>query len=363
VDASDDREEASAPDPCEHASPPGPPPTDPSDDGGANLPEFELALSKLELDVVAQPGLDLDGVCTCDARSGTANGGASSCVQPEGARPDCDLDGGADNAIALLERDNLPTSPITNQANSRIREGAGTLLISVAGYNGRANDDAVVVGAIVGVGLQRGCADAGGSGPWEPGRCGDDTWLVSPDSVVVTAGARRLPLTVGAGYVRDFRLVARFKTDVVRAPFNDVSDIRLSNAILALTLVPLGVDLQPRDPSRAPSDAEKRLWRVEEGVIAGALDSDDALFTLGTINTASGRLCALPAFEPLRDQVCRSVDLASGRPAGVSLPKCNAISGAAKLRLDPARAGDAGQARPPFTGCDALRAQGGISCK
>lgn len=363
IDAGEDGGDAALPDPCAHARPPGPPAPEPTDDGGADLPEFELALAELKLDPTTTPGFDLDGVCTCDGREGTALAGRSSCARPANAVTDCDLDGGVDNAVAALERDNLPpNTSLANQSNRTIATGARTLLLSVSGYNGRANDDAVVVGALLGVDVQAGCPDAGDAGGWAPGRCADDTWLVAPESVVFTGAQRRLPVAIATGYVRDRQLVVTFKGSVVRVPFNDAHDIPFSNPVFSLGLVPLGVDLSPRDPGGAPGPAEKRLWAVEDGVVAGAIAGGDVLVLLGSIQTAGGRFCTLPAYDTVRDQACRTFDLGTGQGTATEPPRCDALSGAARLRLVPARAGDAGTTRPTFTGCDARKAQGGFTC-
>ena len=352
----------SGPDPCEHIAPP---PRAGGSAPGEDLPDFELALGRMELDPVAVPGFDLDGVCTCDPRPGSARAGASSCARPTTAPADCDLDGGADNALARLEKENLPTSTVTNTANTTIRLGRGTALFTIGKYNGLADDDEVVVGALVSLGLrEKGCPDSGlteDGGTWTPGNCGQDTWLVSSDSFIQSGSQRRFPLVVTTGYVRNFQLVARFDNDVIRLPFNDASDFSLAAPVLSVKLVPLAADLTPRDPSRPPTTAEQRLWRGDDGVLAGRITAEDALEVIGGAEVAGGRLCTTPAFDGVRSLFCTSLDISASptRPASAA---CDALSGAARITLVPARAGDAGAPRAPFTGCDSARAKGLLRC-
>src|SRR5262249_2907511 len=72
------------PDPCARAVPP---PRPDAGDSDSKFGPLVFALREIELSTEgeAEPGFDLDGVCTCDGRKGTAHDGASSCTPPPDA--------------------------------------------------------------------------------------------------------------------------------------------------------------------------------------------------------------------------------------------------------------------------------------
>ncbi len=339
--------EASAPeaaaDPCSRAQPPSKP------DGGddpTELPAFVLALDVVSLDPNKVSALDLDGVCTCD----------TSCGAPIVV---CDDDGGADNAVAHVAETASPFLAIDGIPNRLIAMGHRTVLLQIAKYNGLANDGKVVVGTLLGEGIHtQGCPTSvldPQAQVWSRGGCGDDPWTLSPSSVLVT-GTATVPLVIDSdAYVRDYQLVARFN-GAAPLPFNDESTIRFGSPVLTGRLVPLDETLAPRDPARAPTEKEKRLFRIEGGVLAGRVLASDLLATLGTYTKVGGSpLCASSAFEAVRSNVCDAVDI-TRTPRPDPSVRCDALSAALGFVAIPAVAADVADASVTSTSCSTVDA-------
>lgn len=346
-------------DPCTHDQPAITSDRDDTD-GGADLPTFVLALDTVSLDSKKVSPLDLDGVCTCDPRQGTFANGAPSCA---GTVLTCDGDGGGDNALGAVIESSQVLSGIEGVSNRLIASGHRTLLLQIQKYNGLPNDSEVTVGTLVGVGIRsKACSMSvfdPAAGYWSTGKCGDDPWTISPASGVV-GGSGIAPYAIGRGYVRDGQLVVRLNNAAL-IPFNDESTIAFRNPILSGRLVPLGEDLAPRDPDRTPTEKEKRLFRLENGLLAARLLATDALATIGT-HRQSGtgtRLCESAGFVLLRKQFCEATDLL-GQPqekqAFDPTKPCVAISAALGFAAIPAIQAYVSDAGTPPTGCEGVDA-------
>jgi hypothetical protein len=338
-----------ASDPCAHRLPPPAPEVDADPE---ELPAFVLAVDEVTLDPDKVSALDLDGVCTCEPRPGTALDGGPSCMA---SAVTCDLDGGGDNALGVVATAALPLVPIASVGNRFIVNGHRTLLFQIAKYNGRADDGNVVVGSIVAEGIHaQGCPSSTfdpAAMLWSRGGCGDDAWTLSPSAVIATAGSGNLPLVVGTGYVRDFQLVVRFN-DAAQLPTNDESAIRIGAPVLTGRLVPLDETLAPRDPARPPTGRERRLFRLEQAVLAGRVLVTEVLTTLGTFRTGAARtpLCTSGNFESVRTIVCGAPDIASA-PAASPSARCDALSVAVGLVAIPALAADVADASVVSSAC------------
>ncbi len=326
-------------DPCAHVTVVSAPGSD--DAPGEELPPFELAVDQVTIDPEVVAGFDLDGICTCDTRPGALADGGPGCRAPSTT---CDLDGGADNVAGIIAR-SQGILDINRSPNALIAAGARTLLVQVTKYNGRANDPEIEVGAFPAEAITASGCDASVLDPttqvWTPGRCGEDSWTLTPAGVL-EVGSRKRALSAGSGYVRDHRLVVRFSS-AVAVPYGAGTTLRYLSAVLTGTLVPLGVDLLPRDPARAPTTAEQRLFRIDDAVLAGRLVPGDVLSTLGSFVTAGGTLCELAAFATVRSIICDAVDVRQTE-GPISSEPCDALSSALGLVLVPARAGDVSDA-------------------
>jgi hypothetical protein len=178
-------------------------------------------------------GFDLDTACTCGADN--RHGGAPSCTTQPSQSAGCDLDGGVDNALASFYRaygalKGGDPDTVLN-INQSISNGNNTLLMQLTKYNGRANDNDVVIQVAlsgrtrhdpastpdcVGAGPRQfvdpGDPDSGGD--WGPKWDGCDVWdivhLAPPvagyvvDHQLVVTGAATLPvLAAGTSFEVD----------------------------------------------------------------------------------------------------------------------------------------------------------------
>lgn len=338
--------EGGAPDPCAHVFPPSPPDVD--DDPTGNVGTFYLAIREFKLDVAQSdgglPGYDLDGVCTCDRRSTTAYEGKSSCNPRAGAAPTCDDPGGVDNQSAKLLAPFSSVVPIDDAAdvNTSINEGRRGILLQVNAYNGRANDKEVTVGIILSAGIHdaTGCGNQGvPTAPFPPGWCGRDMWTVDPTSVIGNP-PDYVATRLATGYVKDYRLVV--ETRAAALLYFGSTTLEMGSPLATGKLVPLDVNLKPRDPAKPPTPQERGLFRLEEGVFAGRIAARDLLAAVGTAKAprSSGRLCNNVLFQTLKDGICQSLDIAKTKSfdhdPGAT---CDAISTAAAFRADPAGVG------------------------
>lgn len=312
------------PDPCAHAGAvPRPAVADGPDEPAKLYAARDLAMVVADKNSI---GYDLDGVCTCDERPGTARGGASSCAPRRSGDRLCDADGGRDNAGAAILQNRLPDKPGASfdvGYRAAAENGASGLLFSIAEYDGRPDDPQVRVESYDSPGL-----DPRGSDPREP--CGGaapgsttppnglaaerpqwdgcDAWRVGASfqqGGVARTGTRE-------AWVAGGKLFARFPTLRLRVDRTYVTfvDVHMEAALV-----------------RGADGAPDRLTR---GVIAGATRAEELLVAFGELRTGpdGGPLCTTPAFPGLVEDTCANLDLALRAPeadTGTIAP-CDAAS-------------------------------------
>lgn len=341
--------DAGPPDPCPHTGPIKAPSVD--DAPTVELPTFVLAVDAVQLSGTAG-GFDLDGVCTCDSRPGSSRGGVASCE----AKKNCDDNQGIDNQSSELFANLSPTGNIDDVAgvNPDIQRGRRTILLFLRKYNGRANDREVEVGLAVSDGVREiGCPTSTKdqvSGYVTPGWCGNDKWTVLPGLV-----KNGFPVSYNAGYVNDYRMVVQLDR-AATVPFGDLG-LEFGSPVSVGKIVPLGVDLKPRDASRPPAAGEERLFAIEGGILAGRMTSAGLLAAAGTLELAGpdgGRqpLCQNGLFLAIKTRICESVDIARSRSFDFQPGyTCDAISSAMGYSARPALLGPEFQSTVTQNGC------------
>jgi hypothetical protein len=336
-------------DPCAHTAPPPQPGKSDAKGEDDELPPFILAVRSFNLippSGTAVPGFDLDKVCTCETREPTAGEGGATCRLSPTATG-CDEDGGIDNAAVRLFDEYKQVISIDDSANvnDEINNGQKTLLLQIAGYNGLPNDPNVNVGVFPSDGLVEeppthpSCdastkitrLDRPDATFYTPVYCGQDKWTVIKETAI---GSNRplVPVRTGSGWVKDGILVVQVN-DALQIPFFN-SVIGLVTARMVGRLVPLDQNLKPRDPTVPPTDAEKRLWELREGVLAGRIPARDILAAVGSLDDPldkqSGKhLCSTPLFGTARDAICGYLDIPSNPQRDSNLQySCDALSAA-----------------------------------
>ncbi len=333
-------------DPCLHVVPPSAPETE---DEGPSLPPFAIAIDSLVVGGAVGTGFDLDGVCTCDPRPGTAFDGGDTC----GSVKKCDLDGGIDNALAPLSQQFRTFFDFDAFYARAIGNGRGNTILQIADYNGRANDKDVNVALLLAEGIpEKGCPTSmtdPETGRFRPGWCGDDTWTIFPRSFLVPG----VPNTVLKAFVRDGVLVLR------SAPGAAVDFGALGTEYRDLVavgkLVPLGEDLNPRDPAREPTEREKRLFRLDDAILGGRLAARSLVASVGGIDIGDGgKLCETPTFAAAKGYVCGAADIAtsSDNDRNVHGP-CEAVSVGMQFSAKPVLIGALAEGDLPPTRCTA----------
>ena len=341
------------PDPCSHTAPPRRP------DAGFDdiTTTYVFAVRTVDFsgaDEAGAPlGYDLDGVCTCDSRPGTAHGGATACTPP--AAVPCDFDGGVDNALygpfrsvaGFLGTDNTGAALLGNQSEC----GRETLLLVVGDYNGRADDGNVRVGLIPSFGI-RDPHDAGddpdsacGNGtaaPYPAKWDGTDVWSFA-EGTAIRKGPDVIPVVVTPdAYVTGYRLVVPPVRSVTLFLGNQA--VELSSPAAVATLV--GIDAQGND---VPPGTTPVAFRISDGVIAGRIATYAFLTSLGQLKPKGangGLLCNYaPIAIPLKQQACGIADILTDPIRDFQAPDgspflCDAISTAVRFTAQPAQVGD-----------------------
>lgn len=312
-------------DPCAHVLAPDPPETDDAKD--LEIPSFYLALRTVSLTPQAADqsyiGLDLDSVCTCDRRAGTAHSGQTSCTPKQEV---CDGDGGADNrAASLFQQFTLTGAPSVNDSIvGNIAAGNSTLLVWISGWNGEPNDREIKVGVLVSTGI----TDASGCGVttsddathFHPGWCGQDRWNFAP-STTITVRGMVAPLGNGIGYVTNNQLVYKSESAV---------EISLGRAAVAFN--------SPTTLGTLTADGSG--YKLS-GMLAGRIEIGQLLGAIGQLKIGSGTsavdLCNdAKDFTGVKSVLCNAVDIARTSVFDFQNAGCDAISSAMQFTAEPA---------------------------
>jgi hypothetical protein len=352
--------EAALPDPCEHSGPP-PRPQIPFDETNY---KYIVAIRSADFsggDGAGHAlGFDLDGVCTCDKRPGTAHGGASSCAAPSGSSV-CDFDGGVDNAVFTPFQSITKFTPNVNGdlIGNQLMCGRQTLLIYIAGYNGKADDDLVSVGLVPSWGIQEpqeagvpdadcyltGSPEERAQPPYPARWDGTDRWSTFPNSVARGSGNVVPNGIVFDAYVAGYRLVV--PTDPTRTMtfFLGGSTITVAEPLVVADLV--GIDGQGNDvDGGAPGGATN--FRIAGGVLAGRVAAQQFLDGVGLLKKGSGdllcqdpvlTLAAIKVVCPARDITSDPLRDIQTQPDGAPYG-CDAVSVAIRFSAVPAQIGE-----------------------
>lgn len=305
---------------CALAVAPDPPAV--ADDGGAI--EFVAALRTIDLDekdFAVTIGLDLDGVCTCDADT------PPSCTPT--VETVCDGPGGIDNAVGLIFAQvyDLSSHAITSgQISSAADSGFWTSLLRVRGYNGKPDDAKVeaMIYATQGV-------NAGMPTPkWN----GTDAWPVDASSVADPADLDSALIASTDGYVANGVLVVHIPSERLRmrSPLFAM-DLDLSDVVI-----------------RAKLEAAAGGYRLIDGVTAGKWPLPNAFPGLASIRYVGGnKLCTDDDdYDAVKTAICGNPDLRADGTTGV----CDALSFGAKFTADPAQLGSVVASEgPPDDAC------------
>ncbi|MBL8609846.1 MAG: hypothetical protein JNL38_21105 [Myxococcales bacterium] len=279
---------------CDPLHPP-PPPSPPS--AGPSL-DFTFALDSVEIDRT-DVGYDLDQRCTC-APSPSDPG---SCVS---ATPRCDGPRGVDNALGAVTKAALGGSFATDNLKRSITDGTVGALLSLQGYNGLVDDDAVAVTLFASNGTTD--ADGGPDRP-KPAFRGQDIWTVDPESyndpdAGPPSGAK---FAVPAAYVANGTVVARATTAYVG----------LGDLVLRITDATLTGEVQ-----RAVHP-----YRILSGRITGRITSAALLNAIQSLKVGAFSLCAgSELFAAARQAVCEHRDLSSDPSRDGKGDRCDALS-------------------------------------
>gem|GEM_PF-2648587 len=325
------------PDPCEHALPPSRP--DAADVPGGLSLTFALSHLALVSGNGDRVGFDLDGVCTCDERPGTARAGASTCAPRRPEEPLCDRPGGRDNGAAAVFAKLIPDraeAGVDVGFDIGVREGVGGVLVELGEYSGAASDPSVFVAFYDSPGLDppsdcdggtRGDAGVNGEGKHRPAWGGCDAWRLGEGALL---GARPRTFTRDA-WVAGGVLVARFTTLGIRI---GATEAILYDAILSATLE------RPAPPGQP---------RLTGGVLAGRALGAEILRVFGE-QVVLGRPLCLDAVSStiFRAAACATLDLGSSPDAAAP---CDSMSFTVEVAGGLARKGTIAPSAPAKSLC------------
>jgi hypothetical protein len=295
------------------------------DDGDLSitLAAEAIRLDTLNIDAGAAParGLDLDGLCTCPGLEGCVGSARDS-------GPICDAPGGRDNMLGNMFNRLSDYVPQFNEgfANTRIRSGNYTVLITIERWNGKDDDPSIVVTLRNSQGLDQ--DPVGGSNREDPAFDGTDVWTIEPASLAEDAGNSKIGQDcrdasalcimdpkriargdVGNAWVRGGTLVARF----ARAPV-------LVRTVLGTIMIDFDDLTLVGRVSNAPTfDGGTRY--VFEGEIVGRWPIEKMLVAMGNMEnpaTPPALFCqdvTNTFYRVLKENVCSSLDVSNG-PAG-----------------------------------------------
>jgi hypothetical protein len=312
-------------DPCAHTDPPSRPETD-DDPSTTSQHDYWLAADRIIIpmkpDAGIQPGVDLDQSCTCKP---DLHDGAAPCATPAEPRVRCDFEGGVDDSLGAMAREYgafLPFFDLAEPANVQIRNGARTLLVYLANYNGKANDKDVGIAFVGSGGLYTnlGCdgvardagppqaaPDSGKPGVQRaPVWDGCDRWSPIPGAVKGRYPSRVASIT--EAYVSNYTLVVHVK-EVALQLFG--GSVRLGNGVAVARLIP-----------------ENGSFRAD-GFIAGRMQFTELTSVLGRIADADGgpALCDTPAWAVAAPSLCAARDTMQSPTLDHMGQVCDAITG------------------------------------
>ncbi len=305
---------------CVHATVPDPPGV--ADDGGDV--EFVTAMHSINLDEKdfnVTLGLDLDGVCTCEA------GAPPTCDQAAG--PLCDGPGGIDNAVGIIFATvyDLSSNVISSgQLSSAANAGEWTHLVRVRGYNGKPDDAKVSAMVYMTQGVNAGMAKP----LWD----GNDAWPIDDASLADPQDPDSALIQTMDGYVAGGVIVLRIASEPlrIRGPLFSM-DLELTSVVVRGKLV-----------------ADGASYKIIEGVIGGRWTLVNAFAGLASIRYAGGnKLCTDDNnYVGVKSALCGDADLRADAMPGA----CDALSFGATFTSDPAKLGGVVPAAgPPADAC------------
>jgi hypothetical protein len=305
---------------------------------GAKTVSFVTAIqafSGITADDAGYPlGFDLDHTCTCEGKPP----GPPSCRSPS---PNCDDPGGRDligDRFAQLFDEHLKT---TSQGgfNDRIAAGRFGVVLYVDDYNGKDDDDGVLLGFFISSGIIDPKTGMFLPPKWD----GNDAWNIDPSSgspvPLSDGGVTYTPLAfTTTAYVTQGTLVAY-------AP----------NLQLGLGLAPLplsGVVFSAHITKN--TDGTYRL----DGQFGSRASTHDLLGVIGHSGYTSAdggirKLCGEdPLFLTLRQSLCAGADIMANPSLDDQDASCNAVSLATGFTALPARFGTSAPSVYASAGCD-----------
>ncbi len=332
---------------CQLFAPPSPPA---ANDGSGNVDVlFAMSAFRLVPDGTASVNhprapvpIDIDQRCTCP--------GAASCTSPA-AKPDCDVDGGGDDATGDLWSTFATLAPSQfndDSLNTGLRLGYNGTLFRVRNYNGSNNDTQVTLIAYESpgtVGVETKMAAS-------PKYDGTDVWTVNPASLVggigVDAGAGCegndticLPLVYDTkAYVSNGTLVAHISLTVTAGDVNTRLRVALSDVVLV-----------------APLIFDGKSYRVDEGQFAGRWALPDFLGALQSVpdplDGTQGLCGASTTYGNVKQMGCEKRDVMSAQAKDNTGAQCNALSLTVSFSAVQAHLGPVFQPPPPAERCGA----------
>jgi hypothetical protein len=308
---------------------------DPSDAGDQT---FVVALHTLDLgltlDAGSPPpiGYDLDHVFTC------CEAGVESCKAAKTGATHCDEPEGRDNSgeqlLASLAA--LPSSPFNaSSINQRLQQGAYSIILQIAHYNGRANDTQVTAALYGSLGIQAVGDAAPPLAAWD----GGDVWSLDSDFVVQADASPILPTHFDStAYVANGRLVMHVSFPITLGTSTTGSlAISLTAGVITGTIEPVG-----------------STYRIGDGVIAGRWNVADLLGSIQYLSLGNNPICrGNGTYSFIKGLICQYADIMTDPTQDKTGTTCDALSIGFAFTTDPANMGNAGAPAQRVSGCDA----------
>jgi len=279
----------------------------------------------------AVPGFNLDRTCSTNIATSSCRTKLSEVAFGTHAKDK--TASGVDNAgFSLIEFISAFSSVLNAEAlNQAIAAGTYGAVFRIDRWNGKENDDDVVVEVFPAIGFNP--LPDGGT---RPNFNDNDQWILD-ERYKVGGVLEASTVRSDRAYVAGGRLIARFATVSLRLALVDDPkpfEIKLTDALFTGKLsATAGVDAGT-DGSVGKSDDI-----FTEGVVAGRWKTSDFLGEVRTIFVASGSgltnttLCEPAAtliYNAVKDQICNGRDLRSDSKDNQNLP-CDALSAGARV--------------------------------